>query len=100
MTEKVAVRSNYCTCNGVISRHPHSRSVGHSRHGGLFTLLLLPVDDEEEEEEEHQQHQHNDSCNGSDLVGVHVHRCTGQTVEAAYHHHTSCRGGGGGNRNG
>lgn len=75
-------------CNGVISSDPHSRSVGHSRHGRLFALLLLPVDDEEEEEEEHQEYQDDDACDGSDLVGVHLHGCTGQTVEAA-HHYTS-----------
>ena len=78
----------YCTC--VIRSDPQSRSVGHRRHGGLFDLLLLPVDDEEEEEEEHQQHQDDDSCDGSDLIRVHLHGCAGETVEAS-HHHTSCR---------
>ncbi|KAF3848712.1 hypothetical protein F7725_015209 [Dissostichus mawsoni] len=63
----------YCTC--VIRSDPQSRSVGHRRHGGLFDLLLLPVDDEEEEEEEHQQHQDDDSCDGSDLIRVHLHGC-------------------------
>lgn len=76
-------------CQGVVSSDPQSRSVGHSRHGGgLFAFLLLPVDDEEEQEEEHQQHQDDDPCDGSDLVGVHVHGCAGQTVETAHHHHT------------
>lgn len=79
-----------CTCDGVISSDPHSWSVGHGRHGGLFALLLLPVDDEEEEKKEHQQQQDNDSCDGPNLVGVHLHGCTGQTVEAA-NHHTGCR---------
>lgn len=36
------------TCDGVICSDPHSRSVGHGRHGRLFALLLVPVDDEEE----------------------------------------------------
>lgn len=76
-------------CNGIIRIDPHSRSVGHRWHGGLFALLLLPVNDEEDKEKEHQQHKDNDSCDGSDLVGVHLHGCTCQTVEATDHHHTS-----------
>lgn len=76
-------------CDGVISSDPHGRGVGHSRHGGLFALLLLPVDDEEEEQEDHQQHQYDDSTDSSNLVGVNLHGCTGQAVEAAHHHHTS-----------
>lgn len=75
-------------CDGVISCDPHSRGVGHSRHGRLFALLFLSVDDEEEEEKEHQQHKDDDSCDGSYLIGVHMHGCTGQTVKAAHHHHT------------
>lgn len=68
------------TCNSVICRDPHRRRVGHRRHAGLFTLLLLPVDDEEEEEEKPQQDKNDDTGNGSYLVGVHLYGCTGQTV--------------------
>lgn len=73
-------------CNGIIGCDPHGRGVGDSWHGGLFSLLLLSIDDEEQEEEDDQQNQDDNPSNGSDLIGVHMHRSTGETVEVTHHH--------------
>lgn len=76
-------------CDGVIRVGPHGGCVRDCRHRGFFAFLFLTVNDEEEEEDEHEEYQDDDSCNGSDLIRVHGHSGTRQTVEIPYNDHAS-----------